>query len=340
MQHNIEENKSLKEFNTFGVEAYAQQYFAAKSTILLKDFLNSRQYQPSSFLILGGGSNVLFTGDIKKCVVHLCNKGITLAGEDSDHYYVRVEAGELWDDFVSFCLRRDMGGIENLVSIPGSTGAAPIQNIGAYGAEVKEVIEEVEFISLDDIKIRSLRSEECEFGYRTSIFKNRLKGSVIITSVLFKLTKEAQLKIEYGSVKEELSLCGISDPDIRDVAKVIKKIRGSKLPNPEITGNAGSFFKNPVISAVMHDTLKKRYSLMPSYPLPGGIYKVAAGWLIDSCGLKGFRMGNAAVHDKQALVLTNCGGATGAEVLELSEYITGCVFKTFGIELEPEVNIL
>lgn len=335
-----ETSKSLLHFNTFGIEATAAYYVAVEDLPSLRSFLKSNYPGSDRLLVLGGGSNLLFTGDFDGMVIHMVNKGIDVLEEDNTQVMVRVQAGETWDDFVNWSTERALFGIENLAAIPGSVGAAPVQNIGAYGAEVKDVVESVELVMLETGELITLTATECGFGYRTSIFKRDLRGQTIITSVVFRLTKSGMLNTGYGDVEKMLEICVVEDPGPADVASVIRSIRGAKLPDPAITGNAGSFFKNPVITATEADTLRKSHPALPCWPQPDGTVKVAAGWLIEYCGLKGFRMGNAAVHDKQALVLVNTGGSSGLEVVALANHIIKTVWLQFGIRLEPEVNIL
>lgn len=340
MNPEIEFSKSLKHFNTFGVEVRAKKYLAIRDKSVLPELFPVLVKDGEPMLILGGGSNILFTGDYEGVVLHLCNKGISIEAEDDDFCYVRVEAGEVWDEFVQYCLAHGLGGIENLVAIPGSVGAAPVQNIGAYGMEVSDTIIAVEVVSLSDGSVRLMSADDCSFGYRTSIFKGALKGSVIITSVIFRLTKRPVINAGYGDVKRELDALGLAAPGIRDVANVIREIRNSKLPDHTLTGNAGSFFKNPVVQVEIHQSLQEEYPGIVAYPQHDGTMKLAAGWMIEQCGLKGLRMGRAAVHDRQALVLVNLGGATGAEILQLARHIIDEVDKKFSVRLEPEVNII
>ncbi len=336
----IETSKSLRAFNTFGIPATAAYYAAVENVQSLQSILKSGHPGSDRILVLGGGSNLLFTEDFDGLVLHMVNKGIEVLEEDDEQVLVRVQAGEVWDDLVNWCTERGLYGIENLAAIPGSTGAAPVQNIGAYGAEVKDVIASVEMVLLESGELMTLTATECGFGYRTSIFKRDLRGRAIITSVVFRLQKSGVVNTGYGDVQKMLANLGVADPGPADVAAVIRTIRAAKLPDPAETGNAGSFFKNPVIDDAKADALLKSHPDLPCWPQPYGTVKVAAGWLIERCGLKGFRMGNVAVHDKQALVLVNCGDATGIEVVILANHILKTVWLQFGIRLEPEVNIL
>ncbi len=336
----IETSRSLKSLNTFGIDVKASYYTAVKNRGDLIELLSGNRPELSEFLILGCGSNILFTGDFDGCVIHMFNKGIDVEREDSDHIYVRAAAGEVWDDFVEYCLARNLGGVENLIAIPGSVGAAPVQNIGAYGVEVGETVEEVEAVLAENGSRITIPAPECDFGYRSSIFKTTLKGQVVITSVLFRVRKKPVINVGYGDVKSSLLDAGISEPSVRDVANVIRGIRESKLPDHKVMGNAGSFFKNPVISEEECSHLLSKYPEMPVFPQPGGMVKLAAGWLVEKSGLKGVRMGNAAIHDKQALVLINKGDATGMEITTLANHIIKTVWLNFAVRLEPEVVIL
>jgi UDP-N-acetylmuramate dehydrogenase len=336
----FETSKPLQSLNTFGIDVHAAHYVAVEDAATLPELLTSGRPELSEILVLGGGSNILFTEDFDGCVLHMCNRGVVIEHEDDRYAFVRVEAGEEWDAFVQFCLDHNLGGVENLIAIPGRVGAAPVQNIGAYGTEVGNVIFEVDMVLLENGSRITMPAFMCEFGYRTSIFKTALKGQVVITSVLFRLSKYPEVNAGYGDVQKRLAEVGIEQPSIQDVAHVIRRIRDAKLPDPKITGNAGSFFKNPVVSEEIVTTIRQTYPDMPVYAQEDGTMKLAAGWLIEQCKLKGFRMGNAAVHDKQALVLVNLGEATGIEVVTLANHIIKMVWLKFGVRLEPEVNIL
>lgn len=289
-------------------------------------------------LFLGGGSNLLFTGDFNGLVVHIATKGIEVVDEDEDYVYVRGKAGENWNDFVQFCVTRNYGGLENLSLIPGNVGSAPIQNIGAYGVEIKDTIYMLDAIAVRSGEFREFFSDECDFGYRHSIFKTELKGSYIILSVTFRLHKNPGLSLSYGSIKDQLNAMGLKE-SVQAVSEAVISIRRSKLPDPLELGNAGSFFKNPVISNQHFNQIQALHHGIPSYPADGGV-KLAAGWLIEKCGWKGFRDGDAGVHEKQALVLVNYGAANGTQILALAHKIMDSVKTTFGVEIEPEVNIL
>lgn len=326
---------SLKTFNSFGIDVNAEYFGQLSSRGELKE-ING----PAPILILGGGSNVLFTKDIKGLVLLNSIKGIEIINETAENVLLRVGGGEVWHDFVEYCIEHNYGGIENLALIPGSVGAAPIQNIGAYGVEVKEVIAEVEAWDIEHKSIHIFKPDDCAFGYRDSIFKNVYKGKYLICSVTFRLSKYPVFKISYGAIQDELSRMGIQTLTIRAIADAVIHIRQSKLPSPKQIGNAGSFFKNPEINVEEFESLKHKYPSVVGYPVGTTKIKIAAGWLIEQAGWKGYRKGNTGVHHQQALVLVNFGGATGDEVYQLSEEILLSVKEKFNIELEREVNIL
>ena len=337
---NIKENYNLKSLNTFGINADAKLYTGVASIADLEKLNHYLQVSKETFLILGGGSNVLFTKDFDGLVVKINLKGIKLIDEDTDYTYIKVMAGENWDEFVGYCVSMNYGGLENLSLIPGSVGASPVQNIGAYGVELKDTFYALEFFDFRTGKLQTLNTESCRFGYRTSIFKNELKEKGIILSVTFRLFKKPVLRTDYGSIKEELSLMKINDPTIQDVRKAVINIRRSKLPDPAQIGNAGSFFKNPSVGADLHSNLKKSFPLLVSYGQTDGSFKLAAGWLIEHCGWKGKRIGDAGVHEKQALVMVNYGNAKGNEIIRLAEEVRESVSAMFGVRLEFEVNIV
>lgn len=334
----IEKHKNLKPFNSFGINAFADEYVKITSVEELK--LALKHYQDRSIFILGGGSNILLTQDVKHPVLHLLIRGIRIIKENDARVWIAAKAGENWHEFVQYCIANNFGGIENLSLIPGNVGTAPMQNIGAYGVELKDVFYSCTTIEVKTGKERIFYRDECEFDYRSSVFKTHLKGQYVITEVCFELTKKSHhLNIAYGAIKDELAAKGISQPDIKSVAEAVISIRESKLPNPKILGNAGSFFKNPVIDAASFETLKKTFPEIPGYQIDQFSTKVPAGWLIDNLGLKGYRKGDAGVHKNQALVLVNYDNASGNEILELSKYIQKEVQKNYGIQLEAEVNI-
>lgn len=335
----ILENISLKKYNTFGIDV-AARYFVRVTTIReLKRALASEQH-PDKF-ILGGGSNILLTKDIDALVIHLDLKGISIISETENHVLIKANAGENWHELVLWCLENDFGGIENLSLIPGNVGTAPIQNIGAYGVELKDTFSECHVIVLENLEMKTLSKEDCEFGYRDSIFKGKAKGHYIITDVTLKLTKKQhKLHIAYGAIVSELEKRDITNPTIQDVSKSVIAIRERKLPDPKQIGNSGSFFKNPIISVKHYDELILKFPELPHYPISKSECKVPAGWLIEKSGFKGKRFGNYGVHEKQALVLVNYGSANGKNLLKLAELIKVTVRRIFDISLETEVNII
>lgn len=332
------QNTSLKDLNTFGIDVNARKLIRLSSEEDLKTVL--QQAYSSEIFILGGGSNMLLTADLEKTVLHIALKGKKVISEKGNEVIVRAMAGENWHEFVLWSLEQDFGGLENLSLIPGNVGTAPIQNIGAYGVELKDVFESCEAINIQTLETRTFNLKDCEFGYRNSVFKNILKGKYIITSVNFRLTrKEHQLRTDYGAIRTALAERNIEKPGIKDISDAVISIRQQKLPDPAEIGNSGSFFKNPVINMEDFRELQEKFAEIPHYPLSDSEVKVPAGWLIEKTGLKGYRKGDAGVHQNQALVLVNYGKATGKEILELSEYVREKVRSKFGIQLEPEVNI-
>ncbi len=335
----ILENISLKPYNTFGIEATAKQFVNITSTEELLQVLQSQQF-PDKF-ILGGGSNMLLTQDIDALVVHINNKGKKVIKKAGDYVYVKIEAGENWHEFVLWCIDNNFGGVENLSLIPGNVGTAPIQNIGAYGVELKDIFEECEAIDISNQTRTSFSKKKCNFGYRNSIFKQAKKGKYIITNVTFKLKKSDHLlNTSYGAILSELEDNNISNPTIRDVSNAVIKIRQSKLPDPKEIGNSGSFFKNPVININHFNNLQNNFPEIPNYKISDSEIKIPAGWLIEKAGFKGKRFGEYGVHKKQALVLVNFGDAKGEEILKLSKLIQHTIKKLFNIDLEAEVNII
>ncbi len=331
----LQQNISLKPYNTFGIDETAEYFIALHNTSDLEELtaFNKEKH------ILGGGSNILLTRAIQGLVVLNQLKGIQIEKENAEHVWLKVNAGEVWHDFVMHAVSNGWAGIENLALIPGTVGAAPIQNIGAYGIDAKETIESVEgWHWLDKTFIR-FSNDECKFGYRDSIFKHGLKDKVFVTSVTFRLNKRAAYHTGYGAVEQELERMGVQELSIQAIAQAVIHIRNSKLPDPKQIGNAGSFFKNPTIPIVQFEALKKAYADVPSYPAADGMIKVPAGWLVEQCGWKGYRKGDAGVHAKQALVLVNYSDATGSDVWNLSEEILHSVNNKFGIELEREVQL-
>jgi UDP-N-acetylmuramate dehydrogenase len=333
----IQKNISLLPYNSFHINVNASEFVSVGSIEELKIILSKPGTE--SALILGGGSNVLLTKDFQGTVLKIDLAGIEEVKEESSHIYVKAGAGEAWHEFVQYTMKRNWGGLENLSLIPGNIGAAPIQNIGAYGVELKDVFYELEAYDRKDKKVYAFGVNDCRFGYRDSVFKSAEKGRYIILNVTFLLSKNPVLKTSYGAIREELKKMGIHSPTIQDVSQAVIKIRRSKLPDPAEIGNAGSFFKNPVVDQSVFLSLSEKYPDMPAYPHENKSVKLAAGWLIEQCGWKGYRMGDAGVHVNQALVLVNYGKATGIEILKLSEKIQKSVHKKFDINLEREVNV-
>jgi UDP-N-acetylmuramate dehydrogenase len=332
------ENISLRRYNTFGIEARARHFAIFSSSEELASLLDR---SPRPLIVLGGGSNILLTGDIDGWVLINGIRGIHLVNEDNRYFYVQVGAGESWHGFVEYCLERSWAGVENLSLIPGSVGAAPMQNIGAYGVELKEVFHELEAWDLQDGKIRMFTVNDCRFGYRDSIFKQKYKGRFIILNVTFRLNRFPVFHREYGAIREELEKMNLSDLTIRAISDAVIRIRSARLPDPAQIGNAGSFFKNPTIPTEQYSALKKKFPDIIGYPdATQKITKLAAGWLIEQAGWKGYRRGDAGCHAQQALVLVNYGHATGREIYDLSEDILRSVHQRFGITLEREVNII
>lgn len=335
----IQQNISLKSYNTFGIDAKAKFFVSVNSVSELEEILKSKDY-PNSF-ILGGGSNMLLTKDIDALVIHINIKGIEIVSEKNEAVIVKANAGENWHEFVLWCLKNDFGGIENLSLIPGNVGSAPIQNIGAYGVELKDVFISCEAIEVKSQQLKTFTNTDCKFGYRESIFKQDIKRQYIITSVTFQLTaKNHKLNTEYGTISEQLKDMGITNPTIQDISKAVIAIRQSKLPDPKEIGNSGSFFKNPIISDQHLKKLKTIFPDIPSYVVSSNEVKVPAGWLIEKAGFKGKSFGNYGVHNKQALVLVNYGSAKGMDILKLARLIQKTINRIFDIEIETEVNIV
>ncbi|MBO4673729.1 MAG: UDP-N-acetylmuramate dehydrogenase [Bacteroidaceae bacterium] len=325
---------SLLNHNTFGMDVKAKHYVEYDSEEELKTIVSTLC---GKVLHIGGGSNLLFKGDFEGTVLHSAIRGIEVVEEKTDDVLVRVGAGEVWDDFVDWAVSNGYGGVENLSLIPGEVGASAVQNIGAYGVEAKDVIALVEAIELQSGQKRVFGTEECDYSYRQSIFKNQLKGKYAITFVTYRLQKQPTLKLEYGNIKAVLG--DKENLTISDVRQAIIDIRNAKLPDPKVLGNAGSFFMNPVVSREKFLSVQKDYPQMPFYEVEGGV-KIPAGWMIDQCGWKGKALGRAAVHDKQALVLVNLGGATSDEIVTLCDTICKDVKEKFGIDIHPEVNLI
>lgn len=332
----IQENFSLKAFNTFGIDARARHFAAFRSPEELQELL----LRDSNGMVLGGGSNVLFTRDVDGLVMKNELYGIHIIHEDDQHVYVKAGAGESWHGLVLYCLNHNLAGIENLALIPGSVGASPMQNIGAYGVEIKDVLHSLEAFHKLDKTFVQFSNNDCAFAYRESVFKNRYRNQFVICNVIFRLNKRAVLHTTYGAIEAELERMQVQEISIQAIAAAVTNIRKSKLPDPAVTGNAGSFFKNPEIPAEQFETLKEAHPGIIGYALEDGDVKLAAGWLIEQCGWKGYRKGDAGCHEKQALVLVNYGRASGEEILDLSDAIIASVKDKFGVSLSKEVNII
>ena len=343
----IEQNISLKNLNTFGIGVTARYFTEANSAEDISEIISDKQFEKIPKLILGGGSNMLFTKDYDGLVIKNNLKGIQLLKEDNEFFYVKAGAGEVWHELVMHCVKNNYGGIENLSLIPGCVGAGPMQNIGAYGVEIKESLQELEAFNLAEKKIKTFSNKDCNFGYRESVFKNTEKNKYIITSVTFKLRKKPVYNTTYGAIEKELENMGVKELSIAAISKAVCNIRSSKLPDHAKIGNAGSFFKNPEVSKAKHEELKNNFPTIVAYPTDHGTsgehsrtMKLAAGWLIEQCGWKGKRFGDAGVHVNQALVLVNYGNAIGQEIYDLSGKILESVNAKFGVQLEREVNII
>ena len=336
----IEENISLKPYHTFGVNVKAAGLASFSSLEELQELLEISQSKYGEHLVLGGGSNVLFTDDFAGIILKNNLRGIDVVDSSGTQVLVKAGAGEVWHDLVLTSLKNDLGGLENLSLIPGSVGASPMQNIGAYGQEIKNVFHELEAWHIYDKCLVNFSGNDCEFGYRESVFKNKLKDQFIILNVTFSLDKFPRINTSYGAIEQELAKMGIVTPTIHDVSKAVINIRQSKLPNPAEIGNAGSFFKNPEIPAEHFNTLQTEHAGIVGFPAAGDKIKLAAGWLIEQCGWKGVRKGDAGCHARQALVLVNYGNASGDEIYGLSQQIIESVYKKFGVLLSREVNIV
>jgi UDP-N-acetylmuramate dehydrogenase len=344
----IAQNISLKPFNTFGINANAKYFASFKSLHELEELLSQQLSTNNQQLILGGGSNILLTKNFDGIVLKNELKGIELVKEDAEFFYVKANAGEQWHSFVLHCIENNYAGIENLSLIPGCVGASPMQNIGAYGVEIKDVFEELEAFHLHEKKIVKFNINECAFDYRESVFKRKYKNEFVILNVTFRLRKHPVFNTSYGAIENELEKMNVKELSIRAISQAVINIRSSKLPDPKVIGNAGSFFKNPEIATTDFDELKKHFPEIIGYPVSNHqpttnnnqLTKLAAGWLIEQCGWKGFRDGDAGCHAKQALVLVNYSNATGEDIFKLSEKIIKSVKEKFGVQLEREVNII
>ena len=335
----IYNNFSLKKFNTFGIEAKAKEFVAAHTVKELSTILIENKNKTK--FILGGGSNMLLTKDIDALVIHIDLKGKKIVQEDSDFVLVESSAGENWHEFVLWTIDQNFGGLENMSLIPGNVGTTPVQNIGAYGTEIKDTFVSCDAINIETQVMKTFTKEDCHFGYRESVFKHEFKDQYIITSVVFKLTKRNhKINTSYGDIIKELEKNHIATPTLKDVSNAVIAIRQSKLPDPKELGNSGSFFKNPIISKSDYDTIHELHPEMPHYVISETQVKVPAGWLIEKAGFKGKRFGDAGIHKNQALVLVNYGNATGQEILNVSKDIQATVLKEFGIAIEAEVNVI
>ena len=334
-------NVSLRPYNSFGFDAVAKQFAEINAISDLQALIQRGDLQCHKTLILSGGNNILFQNEVfDGIVVYINTKGIEILREDGNDVVVRAQAGEDWPDFVRFCVGKGWHGVENLAHIPGKVGAAPVQNIGAYGMELKDSFLQCEAMELTTGETKAFTKEDCRFGYRESVFKNELKGKFVITSVDFLLKKEAPLHLEYGNIKAYLEQNGIESPTLQQLHDAICAIRDAKLPDVKQIGSAGSFFKNPVIERAQFEVLQKDYPTMPHYDEPNGKVKVPAGWLIEQAGWKGWRDEHVGVYDKQALVLVHYGGGKGHDIVELAHRIQGSVEEKFGIRISPEVNFV
>jgi len=334
----IANDVSLRALNTFGVEALARAYLPVSSVATLAAVRADKALAAMPRLILGGGSNLLFTQNVDALVLHMNSHGMSVTGEDADHVFVCAQAGESWHGFVQWTLAQGLGGLENLSLIPGSVGAAPIQNIGAYGSEMADCFHSLHAFDFVTGELLTLTRDDCAFGYRNSIFKHALRDRAVIVDVTFALPKRWQPNLRYAELAQEVA--AISKPTAMEISAAVIAIRSRKLPDPAVTGNAGSFFKNPVVSAAQRDALLTDYPQLVSYAQADGSFKLAAGWLIDQCGWKGRSLGAAGVHERQALVLVNRGGASGQEILQLAERIKKDVALRFGVNLETEPVVL
>ena len=336
----IQQNVSLLPYNTFGIAANAAYFTELHSIDDIPELFSENTFKQNPLFILGGGSNILLTQNINALVVKNNIKGISIIHETDTDVLIKAHAGEVWHEFVLWCINKGFAGIENLSLIPGCVGASPMQNIGAYGVEIKDVFYELEATHLKTGEPKKFSKSDCQFGYRESVFKHQYKNQFIITSVTFRLQKKPTFHIEYGAIKQELDAMNVSELSIKAISQAVINIRSSKLPNPKEIGNAGSFFKNPEVTSEVCHRLKKEFPNIVAYPLDNGNYKLAAGWLIEQSGLKGFQMGDAGVHKLQALVLVNYGKASGKAIFDLSTHVLQTVDHKFGVMLEREVNIM
>lgn len=332
-------NQSLKNYNTFGIQAYARKFVAVHSVAELKQILSENKDE--QIFILGGGSNMLLTKNIDALVIHIDLKGKKIVEQNQNHVIIEAAAGENWHEFVLFAIEQGFGGLENMSLIPGNVGTTPVQNIGAYGTEIKDTFVSCDALNINTLELRTFSNSECRFGYRDSIFKNEAKDQYIITAVRFRLTTQNhRINTSYGDIQAELASQNVTDPTLKDVSNAVIAIRKSKLPDPKELGNSGSFFKNPILVKDEFDKIHQRFPEMKFFPISDSLVKVPAGWLIEQAGFKGKRFGDAGIHAKQALVLVNYGNATGQEILAVSQNIQDTVYKKFGVRIEAEVNII
>lgn len=335
----IHNNFSLKKYNTFGIEAKAKQFVAVHNLEDLKSILEN--HTADKKFILGGGSNMLLTQDIDALVIHVDLKGKKIIKEDDDFVWVESQAGEVWHEFVLYTIDNNFGGLENMSLIPGNVGTTPVQNIGAYGTEIKDTFVSCEAMNIATQEMKSFTKEDCKFGYRESVFKQEAKDIYVITSVVFKLTKRNhKINTSYGDITKELENQNVTTPTLKDVSNAVIAIRQSKLPDPKELGNSGSFFKNPIISKELFEKVQQKFPEVKFFEVSPTEVKVPAGWLIEHSGLKGYRKDDAGVHKNQALVLVNYGNATGQDILNLSKYVQKTVFDKYGIAIEAEVNVI
>lgn len=334
----VRENYSLKNYNTFGIDVKCRYFVESDTESEFLEFVSSYELKPEEIMVLGEGSNFLFTDDFDGTVFYPTMKGMEIVEENDEHVWVKVGAGEVWDDFVAWAVEQGYGGVENLSLIPGHVGAAPVQNVGAYGMEAGDTIEQVEAIQIEKARKETISAADCRFAYRDSIFKGEWKNRYIVTYVVFRLTKVPEFRLNYGSVREELQKLG--EVSLKNIRRAIIQIRRAKLPDVKELPNAGSFFKNPVVSREQAGQLKERYPELPVYPVDEDRVKLAAGWLIEQCGWKGKDLGKAGVYEKQALILVNRAGASGVEVARLANEVKKSVFMTFGVWIEPEVYVI
>jgi len=339
---NLKENFSLRPYNTFGIKASTKYFGDFSNQEELRSYIHFYKQEKTAepILILGGGSNILFTKNFNGLIIKNDIKGIELIKEDADYVYLKAGAGESWHSFVQYCIQKNLAGVENLSLIPGNVGASPMQNIGAYGVEIKDVFHSLEAFNIQEESTVTFSLSDCKFGYRESIFKNKYHNQFVITSVTYRLSKKPHFNISYGAIQQELENMGVEQLSIANISAAVIHIRQSKLPNPKEIGNAGSFFKNPEIENREFYSLQNEFPSIVGYDLHNGKTKLAAGWLIEQCGWKGYRKGDAGCHAKQALVLVNYGNASGSEVYDLSTAIINSVKQKFGVELQREVNVV